>query len=328
MRLTVAGAAAIALLLGSGALAQANDAAGGANTSITDASCAPFSFILRQDFTDIPLFDCPTSPQSLKNAVGSRVSLTFDELAHTTSVSVDGLAAGVWRPKIDGPDAFITLLAGPYVQGNGMDQFATPTNPSKTTDTFTAGGFLEFGIGDVSTYSTTRTVSYFRFHGGETFGNSGIGSDTFVGEWMPVVGAFHIGTPYYLEGPNIWYIFSPELMVQYDQLVYGPKKYLLFATNPDAFRAGPEVVIKLWVDSGNITDQTLRLIAERTTLSITYHATTDVYSRRRYSWLQPVLTYNLDKGGHFALSASYGYGNAEASANMTSQIKVGLAAKF
>jgi hypothetical protein len=322
----------IMFLLGSGALAQANEAKDGASAS-APPSCGPFSFMVRQDFTEVSLFDCPASliyQQDVQHAVGSRVSLTFDELAHTTSASVDGLALGVWRPQFDGTSAFRGLAAGPYVQGNGMDQFATPTNPSKTTDTFTAGGYLEFAVADLGSASTTQTATYFRFRGGETFGNSGIGSNTFVGEWIPVIGGFNIGLPSSIDisGTPIGYTFSPELMVQYDQLVYGPNKYLLFATRPDAFRVGPEIVLKLWVYSDNITDQVLRKIAQRTTITVTYHASTNVYSGRSYSWLQPVLTYNLTDDGNFALSASYGYGNAEATGNMTSQIKLGLAAKF
>jgi hypothetical protein len=316
-------AAVIGLVLGFGAEARANDVANGASAPAANAACAPFGFILRQDFTDISLYDCP-SQQNLLNAVGSRVSLTFDELAHKTSASIDGLAAGVLRFRSDVQSPLVGVAIGPYVQGNGMNQFETSTSPSKTTDTLTAGGFIEFAIRDAADNSR----SYFRFHGGETFGNTGIGSNTFVGEWIPVYGAFNIGTQYHIPGTTIDYIFSPEIMVQYDQLVYGPNKYRLFSTNNDAFRVGPQIVVKLWVDSYNIDNSILRLIAERTTVSITYHASTDVYSGRSYSWLQQALTYNLDDSGHFAISASYGYGNSEATANMTSQVKLGLAAKF
>jgi hypothetical protein len=40
------------------------------------------------------------------------------------------------------------------------------------------------------------------------------------------------------------------------------------------------------------------------------------------------LTVNLNPDDHFAISASYGYGNSETTANKTSQIKLGLAAKY
>lgn len=280
-------------------------------------------FILRQDFTDISLFECPTAP-NIQRAIGSRISLTFDELAHTTSVSVDGLAAGAVRyyrdPQTDGP--FRGIEFGPYLQGNEMYQFSSPTAPSKTSDTMTAGGYTEFGFGG------SEEQNYFRIRGGEVFGSSGTGSETFVGEWIPVYDTWHIGTSYSLHGTDVVYQFSPELMVQYDQLEYGPNKYLLFFAHNDALRIGPEVVLKLWLDSRLITDPFWQNVADKTTFTVTYHASQDAYSGRNYSWLQPVLTYNLDDAGHFALSASYGYGNLEATANMASQFKMGLAGKF
>ncbi len=267
------------------------------------------------------MFDCP--PKDISKAVGSRVSLTFDELAHTTSISVDGLAAGALRYYGDG-EPFLGVVLGPYVQGTGMYQFESSSAPSKTIDTVTTGGYAEFGFDNRLNWQ-----NYFRIRGGEVYGNSGmIGSDTVIGEWMPVYDPLHIGTSWYIKDTKIEYQFSPELMVQYDQLVYGPKKYLLFSTNNDALRIGPEGVLKLWVDSRHISDPILETIAERTNISITYHASWDTYSGRSYSWLQPVLTYNLDSEGHFALSAGYGYGNSETTANMTSQLKLGLAGKF
>lgn len=283
-----------------------------------------FFFILRQDFTDISLFDCP-DPQNLKNAVGSRVSLTFDEIAHATAVSVDGLAAGVVRyPGNEHP--FLGIAFGPYIQGSEMYQFKSATTPSKSVDALTAGGFTEFGFENPF---DPLAADYFRLRGGEAFGNSGIGWNTFVGEWIPVYGGpLKIGTSYFIPRTILGFQYSPEVMLQYDQLQYGPMKYLLFSTNSDALRIGPEVVLKLFLDARNISNPTLHMIADQTTLSITYHASWDAYSGRDYSWLQSTLTYNLDPDGHIALSASYGYGNSEMTANMTSQLKLGLAGKF
>lgn len=308
------------------AVARADDAATGATAGrpLLWGACekgqASVGFVLRQDFTDISMFDCPDADH-LKSAVGSRLSLTFDELAHTTSISVDGLAAGALRYySYDGP--FSGIVLGPYLQGNEMFQFASSSVPSKTSDTMTAGGYAEFEL------SSSAAQSYFRIRGGEVFGSSGTGSETFVGEWMPVYESLNIGTSSYIPGTPIDYRASPELMVQYDQLVYGPNKYLLFSAHNDALRIGPEVVLKLWADSRLIADPFLQTIADRMTVSITYHVSQDIYSGQNYSWLQPALIYNLDDGGHFALSASYGYGNLEATANRASQFKVGLAGKF
>jgi hypothetical protein len=308
----------------------ATNAPDGNSAAAPDLSrCEPnkpyLGFILRQDFTDISLLSCPND--GLKNAVGTRVTLTFDELAHTTAVSVDGLAAGVVRilgDKNPG-NTFLGVVFGPYLQGNEMYQFESSTKPSKTVDTLTAGGYVEFGFDNPF---IPQAANYYRIRGGEQFGNSGIGSNTFVSEWLPVYETLHIGTPYFIPGTIFGFQCSPELMAQYDQLEYGPNKYLLFSKDNDAFRIGPEVVLKLFLDPRLVLDEPFHAIAEHASVSITYHASWDTYSGRDYSWLQTTLTYNLNDAGNFALSASYGYGNAEATANMTSQIKVGLAAKY
>jgi hypothetical protein len=288
----------------------------------------PLGFILRQDFTDISLFDCPDST-TLKNAVGSRVTSTFDELAHTTQVSVDGLAAAVIKVPGNGVPVK-AFIFGPYVQGSDASQFATASSPSKETETVTAGGFFEIGLnnglapGSLNTYGQT----YLRVHGGETFGNSGIGSNTFVGEWIPVYQPWYIGTQRALPDGIIHYAFGPELMVQYDELEYGKNKYLLFETNREALRIGPDFVTKFWIEDCPYGGSLFCTVVKQTTLSVTYHASWDVYSSRRYSWVQPTLTYNFNEAGNVALSLSYGYGNSEVTANNTSQIKLGLAAKF
>ncbi len=250
--------------------------------------------------------------------------MTFDELAHTSSVSIDGLAAGTLRYYGDGRP-FEGIVLGPYVQGTEMYQFASSSAPSKTVDTVTAGAYAEIGVDSL----LVNWQNYFRIRGGEVYGSSGlIGSDTVVGEWIPVYGPWRIGTSSYIPGTLIDYQFTPELMVEFDRQVYGPKKYLLFLTSDEALEVGPDGVLKLWVDPLHIADPVLHAIANSATISITYHASWDAYSGRNYSWLQPVLTYNLTDDGTLALSASYGYGNSEATANMTSQFKIGLAGKF
>jgi len=349
-RLIAGIAALVGCLLGFAEAARADDndaPAGSPANSFKLSSCQPGTWsidgIVRQDFNDggISPFTCPTDPspvnpeagRHLVEAVGARASVTFDQLAHTTAVAIDGLGAMVIRYY----GADLGLALGPYVQGNGTDQFASANSGSQTTETVTAGGFAQlvftndFGI---------HGEDYFRIRAGEVNGGIGssavIGSTTVIGEWLPVfdVGNHRIGIEDYSpDGDNtsIRYSFAPELMVQYDQLDYGPNKYLLFSTNNQAFRIGPQVVLKLWNDKDkvpvDIVDP-IRWILQQTSVSITYHASWDTYSGRAYSWVQPALTVNLNPDDHFAISASYGYGNSETTANKTSQIKLGLAAKY
>jgi hypothetical protein len=102
-----------------------------------------------------------------------------------------------------------------------MYQFESSTKHSKTVDTLTAGGYVEFGFDNPF---ISGAANYYRIRGGEQFGNSGVGSNTFVGEWLPVYEKLHIGTPYFIPDTIFCFQCSPELMVQYDQPEYGLKK--------------------------------------------------------------------------------------------------------
>jgi hypothetical protein len=285
-------------------------------------SCGqPVYFVLRQDFSDISLFDCPDK-RALFNAVGSRLSTTFDELAHTTSISVDGLVAGVVRTS--GQGTFLGTVFGPYLQGNASYQFASGNMDSKTTDTLTGGAFLQTGFDDL----TGRGTNYFRIRGGEAIGSTGIVTNTIVGEWLPVYDRLFIGTQQNVTGTRVEYVFAPELMFQYDSLASGTNKYLLFTAHDEALRVGPQVVLKFWYDPIYVNDPILKAFLQQSTVSLTFHSSWDAYLGRNYNWFQSTFTYNLTETGNYAVSASYGCGNSETTGNQTSQIKVGLAAKF
>jgi hypothetical protein len=289
------------------------------------AGTTSFALTLRLDFSDVGLFKCPKQSELLQ-AAGAQVSSSFDELAHHTAIAVDGVAAMVVRYYGDDP-GLLALAMGPYVQGNGTYQFRSSNSPGVTSDTLAGGAFVQLGFNN----SLVGGQDYLRFRGGEQFGSSGVTSDSFVSEWLPVYGGpLHIGTPGRLAGP-IFFLFSPELMLQYDRLEDGPNKYLLFSAKNEALRVGPQLVARFWVNTDLLPVDLvspIRTILDRTTVNMTYHASTDAYTGRDYSWALAGLTYNLDSTGHFGISANYGYGNSETTGNKTSQVKIGLAAKF
>jgi hypothetical protein len=105
-------------------------------------------------------------------------------------ITVDGFAAGVVRIYGDN-NPFLGIAAGPFLQGSEMYQFESRTSPSKTVDTLTAGGYAEVGFNGPEDQAET----YFRVRGGQQFRSSGIGSETFVGEWMPVCKFVNGGSP-------------------------------------------------------------------------------------------------------------------------------------
>jgi hypothetical protein len=281
-----------------------------------------FNVFVRQDLSDISLFDCPT-PDTLRTAVGTRVSFTFDEIAHTDSLSIDGVVGGILRIYGDGLP-FVGLAAGPYVQGNESYTFSSSGTSNSTSNSFAGGGFVQVGFNDFAGLGT----NFFRLRAAETAGSSNVGTNTVVGEWLPVYDALHTGTSWTIPGTAIGYVFAPELMVQYDQLIYGPRHYLLFSESTEAIRVGPQVVLKLFVFKENMGDPVLRSLLAPLTMSVTYHSSWDARTGANYYWVAPTINYALGDSGNYAISAGYGYGNSETTGNLTSQYKVGFAMKF
>jgi len=273
---------------------------------------------LRRDFFSFDTVACPT-PGSLSQDQGAQVSATFDELAKQTSASLDGVVALLIRHYFSGGlglpgDTSPTGLAfGPFVQFDGTNYFESATSPSKTTETVTAGGVAQIGFNNVFGLGEDN----FRLRAGEIDAPSAaIVSNTVVAEWIPY---YAFSRDQFQLSPIVFRVI-PEVILQYDRLVSGPNKYVLFADNNYALRIGPEVQLRIWV--AHSSDP----ILSKMLFTVTYHASNETYTGREFSWVQAGLTYNLTD--HFGLSASYGYGNSEITANNTSQIKLGLSGKL
>jgi hypothetical protein len=269
------------------------------------------SLELRRDFNNFDTYGCP-SVRNLAHNNGAVVSATFDELAHRTSASVDGVAALLFRRYFSGDTGILGIAIGPFIQSDGTEKYATGTSPSQSTDTFTAGGLAQVGFNNVFGWGEDN----FRLRGGEMFGSAGTTSDTMIGEWIPFYGFAEDETRF---APLV-YRMIPELMVQYDSFIKGPKTYALFVDNNSALRIGPQVQLRMWAQADPNT------IWGKLLLTLLYHASDEVYTGRGFSWAQATLTYNLTT--HVGLSASYGYGNSETTGNNTNQIKLGLAGKL
>jgi hypothetical protein len=293
-------------------LADASLAESAGEQTPLPAGCLPYNVILRRDFNDFGWFnDCTTNQK-----VGAVASLTYDELAHRAAVSGDGVVALAYRPYYGNGTGFLGLLLAPFVQFDGTHLFGSLPTSGQNTDTVTVGGVAEFGFG-----KENGEASYFRLRGGEIYGSTGITSNTFVGEWLLVY-------------PNVFHDFvpvgrfnirlDPELMVQYDSLISGPKSYRLFSTNDYALRIGPQATIlvtvfdPIWEPFTGFWNKTF--------LTLTYHAAVDTYAERNYYLALGTVTYNIIP--NIGIALSYGYGNSETTGNNTSQIKLGLSGKF
>jgi hypothetical protein len=283
------------------------------------APCAPqFDFLLRRDFNDVGWFLCPQGPPQ---SIGGQISATSNLLKGQESLSADAVAAAVYR--VTGNHApFVGVALAPFVQLDGTNQFPSESAAFATNDTITPGGLIELG--------TTHFggESFFRIRDGEVFAPQGIASNSFVAEWIPSFPDLYIHYPIHNIAGLFNMDFDPELMVQYDELNWGPNKYLLFATNNSALRIGPEAVMWLDVAPSLKYPAFLNDLFKSTFLGVTYHASEDTDSGRKYSWVLATLTHNFTPDGAYAISASYGYGNAEQTAIPTSQVKISFSAKF
>lgn len=294
------------------------------NSTSSQCKAPPFSVLVRRDFTDIGWLLCP---QDTTQSVGAQVSATYNARSPQTTASVDGLAALVYRYYTNHDnDPFLGLAVGPFIQGDGTNQFEMSGSPNKSTDTVTAGGVAEFGVRQY--FGADHAAdSYFRIHGGEAFAPSGVTTNAFTGEWLPTIADLRIHYPFPI-GPYFTARFDPELMVQYDQLEAGKPKYLLFSSQNSALRIGPQLSLWLHVAPLTIYPEPIREFFRDSFLTATYHVSQDIYSGRNYSWSLVTLTHNLDPKGNFGISVSYGFGNSEMTGNRTDQVKVGLSGKL
>jgi hypothetical protein len=319
--------ALLTIVLGVGSAAEA-----AAQSPDRTSTCGPLFFALRTDFNDLGPYLCPASQNPAYRAQGASASLVYNALTYQNTGAIDGLAAaGLLKPGNLG-EPFIGLSAALFVQEDAMYVFQPTSGQARTSDTITSGAFTQVNFTDPLFRGAQDA---FRFRGGQVDGSTGSYYTTFIGEWFPIYterlgGPANFGSQVKV-GNSLWYVFSPELMVQYDHFGGGPNKYLLFSTNNEDLRIGPQGVLQLWEDK----DATVGLpspladFLSKTTALLSYHLDWYAYTGRNYSYAAASVTYTFDAlGGHVGVTASYGYGNSETTGNMTNQVKLGLSGKF
>jgi hypothetical protein len=300
------------------AVAQASDA----------LNCPYYYPVIRSDFNDLGPYTCPLPSE---HAQGALVSETYNALTGQNSASIDGLAAFVYRfPGYYSGD-FRGGTAGVFVQGDGTAQFQPTATQSTTSETVTGGAFTQLAVAN-HLVGIGGALDVFRLRGGEMDASVGSRSATFVGEWIPI----------YMEGVGLpktaqWgasgkfiYTVSPELMVQYDQFLNGTTKPSLFFAHNDALRVGPELVIQSFVEAPNNLPKEWKDFLNALSSTVTLHESWDSYTGKNYEWFMASLTYTFKtvEGYAFGVSASYGYGNSEATGALTNQVKLGFSFKL
>jgi hypothetical protein len=297
--------------------------------------CDNHYFALRTDFNDLGPYLCPASDNPAYRAQGASASFAYNALTRQDSVAIDGLAAAgfLYPGNLGGPNPFIGLSAAVFVQTDGMYVFQPTPGQGPTSDTITSGAFTQVNFTDPFFRGAQDA---FRFRGGQVDGSNGIYYTTFVGEWFPVYskalgGPANFGTESQ-EGKVLRYVFSPELMMQYDQLEGGPNKYALFASRHEDLRIGPQAALQIWAENSNLPvglPAPLASFLGNTSALITYHVAWDSYTGRNFSYAAASVTYTFPAfGGHLGVSAAYAYGDSETTGNLTNQVKLGLSGKF
>jgi hypothetical protein len=325
---------ALTSLLTLGATAFAGDDSATARPPLP--ACAQqkpdFNFTIRSDFNDLGPLSCQT-PYAY--AQGANLSATNNLLTHQNSAAIDGLAALDYRRYYNDGN-IIGYAVGAYVQVNDTYQFNPTKSQAINGDTVTPGGFGEIAFYDPFT-RIVQGKDDFRIRGGEAISSTGATSQTVVGEWIPsyVLGSVLGNRPGYNIGfPNqvgfLWYTPAPELIVQYDRLTGGTSTALIFASRREALRIGPQFLLQLSLDQKSLAHlpPLIRDILGNSSALITNHESWDAYTGKAYSWTALSFSYTFPQFAHLGLTTSYGYGNLEASGNKTSQVKLGLAAKF
>jgi hypothetical protein len=279
-----------------------------------DNSISSVKFVLRKDFSDIDLF---TAVSANSEADGAELSWTRDRTAKDTIWSADGVAAIAYSYITNNYSSVVGFAVAPYAKFN--EEFHS--NPDNSdTNVVTAGGSGEIGIHNIL---GLRGVDYFRARWARTDDRvANTRADQVTGEWIPTYLRLRGEIP----GTRLIVNFRPELMVQYDRQADGLPPSL-FSGQQQALRVGPEATLKLNVlTSGLSLPAWLETLASLTG-TVTYHWWTETYSHRNSSWLTTALTYNLDKDGNVALSASYKRGMIEETGKQADIVKISLTAK-
>jgi hypothetical protein len=281
-----------------------------------------FDVTLRADFNDLGPTVCPNNDPF--QVIGATVSVADNLLTSKTSGAVDGLAALTGR--IYGPAAstFAGLSAGLFVQVNDTYQFQSA--PSLNSDSVTYGAFTQLVLNNDFGFDS------FRLRGGEVTGSSGTNSKSLVAEWTP---AYNLGSPISfgipipIPGSSLAYTLLPDLMVQYDTYESGPNKALIFSTSNQSLRIGPQLAMQfsfVRAAFSNSVDPRLADFLSATFATVTYHASEDVYSGRKYSWTSVSLSHSFN--AYFGVTASFGSGASEGTGNLSRQAKAGVSIKF
>ena len=278
--------------------------------------CTGFKLVLRQDWSDIGLLNCPDPTDDAK---GAEVSYAHDRVANNSVWNLRGTAGVFYSSLLDAPGAYHKTF-GAYVTANRVFN-SSAAFVKGDSDKIGFGGAMEIGI-----QTETAGTHYFRLRGGAVEDRlKNTSSVNITGEWIPVYdrGDIHINSPYRPFNATAPFIFEfiPTVLVQY-AAVSGKNQTLDFNDRAHALRIGPQVMLRVSPLPG------VEGFFSRLRGSVTYHWAYETYTSKGISWLDSALTYNIDDDGQFAIKASYKKGRDEDTGTLTDIYRLALTGKI
>lgn len=281
-----------------------------ANPNPEQSGCGGWSYLLRQDFEDFDLYECPGPA---KKAAGAQISFT-DDLAKGNRIwAVNGSAAVVYTSLKDPLEwwqpTYVNL--GAYGSVNRVFNSGAAFSTSDV-DKIGYGGFAQLG------FLTTREFNnYFRLRGGGAEDHlKGISSTNVTFEYLPAYRPWNVHFPVPI-GFGYSIRVDPSLFASYSS-VTGDGQILALNSRTEAVRTGAQTAVRL---QPYLNDNPLYA-------TIIYRWSNEAYSGRNISWLQSTVTYNLDKDGFFAIGLTYKNGTDEDTGMFAHVYRLGLTGKI
>lgn len=276
------------------------------------SKCAGFQFLLRQDWKDFNLLECP-GPTA--DAAGAQISFT-DDLANRNRIwAIDGTVAIVYNSLMDPYEWWqpTYLNFGAYASIDRSFNSAAAFT-SSDVDKLAYGAFAQAG------YTSQQLQSFFRARGAIVENHiKNTSSANFNAEYIPVYDPLYI---HYPTPAFLGYVlrFDPMLFVRYSE-VTGKNQILAFNNRTEALRVGAEATLRLLPGLGAGDSTPLRA-------ALTYRWAEEIYTGRKLSWFQTEITYNIDPTGHLAVGFSYKRGNDEDTGVFANIYRLGLTGKI
>lgn len=275
--------------------------------------CAGFRFLLRQDWKDFDLLQCPGAA---KDATGAQISFTNDLAGGNRIWAIDGTAAIVYNSLMDPSEWWQPTYLNLGAYGSVDRSFNSATAfTSSDVDKLAYGAFAQVG------YTSDYLQSFFRARGGIVENHiKNTTAANFIAEYIPVYDPLYI---HYPTDPIFGLFrlrFDPTLFAQYSE-VTGKNQVLTVNNGTQALRVGAQATLRLLPDLGAADLAPLRA-------AVTYRWANETYSGRNLSWFQSEVTYNLDPAGIIAIGFTYKRGNDEDTGAFANVYRLGLTGKL